>query len=216
MKSTDIFLSDHQELTNVGLVNLIRKEKDLSLVGNESDWTSFISTLEQTQPNLIICDYFENESFPTDFLERIKKVSPNSYIIIVTADSSEKQIHGLISRGARGFLTKSCSGEEILSSIRAVTDGNRFFCPTVLDIIVRKPDVEENQESSIANLSQRESEVLKLIAEGYSTQQISEELHVSIHTINSHRKNIYKKLKLKKPRDLILFAMNQGLVSDMN
>lgn len=216
MKKVNVLLSDSQELTRIGLSNLIKSEKGLKLVASNNNWSELINEASEKQPDIIICDYNSDNTYPEDFIDRLNTAAPLSSIIIVTNDSDERKIHSLIGSGARGFLTKSCSSKEILNSITTVHEGNRFFCPTVLDILVNKPDLSEEKEASIENLSQRENEVLRFIAEGFSTQQISEKLHLSIHTINSHRKNIYKKLKLKKPHDLILFAVDNGLVPNSN
>jgi len=91
-----------------------------------------------------------------------------------------------------------------------VAQGNRFFCNNILDLVVENPDNEEDCEPT--NLSPREYEVLEWITKGKTTAQIAEELHLSVHTINSHRKNILRKLNMRSPAELIVYAIESGLV----
>ena len=134
-----------------------------------------------------------------------------SKVLIVTNEVEKGHIQNLLSFGVKGIVTKRCSQTEIIHAIESVAKSNRFFCNSILEIVMA-PHEEVPTYCEPADLSKRELEVLELIAKGYRTVDIAEKLFVSVHTINSHRKNILKKLNLKSPAQLIVYALESKLV----
>jgi len=116
----------------------------------------------------------------------------------------------LLDMGVRCILTKGCSKQEILNAIHSISKGNRFYCNRILDQVMTRSESDE-VTCEPADLSPREFEVLQLITKGKKTVDIADQLNISIHTINSHRKNILKKLNLKSPAELIVYAVESGM-----
>ena len=112
--------------------------------------------------------------------------------------------------GVKCILTKGCSKQEILNAIHSISMGNRFYCNRILDQVMTRPETDE-VTCEPADLSPREFEVLQLITKGNRTTDIADKLNISVHTINSHRKNILRKLNLKSPTELIVYAMESGM-----
>ncbi len=162
-----------------------------------------------TDPQMIVIDISDKDRELVPKLRELKESLTASFLVISNSQTRDS-IQQMLAMGIKGILTKNCSEEEIVSGLRAVAQGNRFFCNNILDLVVDNP--EEKDDCEPTNLSSREFEVLELITKGMTTAQIADELHLSVHTINSHRKNILKKLNLSSPAELIVYALETGLV----
>ncbi len=210
MEPISVLISDFQYLTREGLIRMIEADPGLSLLGTVDDAKQLIKETSERHPNVLIMDY---QSKDPSHIELMKQVidTESSKLLIITNENKREHIQSLLDLGIKGIVTKSCSKDEILNAIKSVSKDSRFYCNRVLDTLM---DQEEEKEINCdpTVLSQREYEVLKLITKGFKTAEIADELYVSVHTINSHRKNILKKLNLKSPTELIVYAMETGLV----
>jgi DNA-binding NarL/FixJ family response regulator len=179
----------------------------IGVLENREQWMEQVT---QAQPDVLILDYPERQSDMNATLTEFIKLQANN-ILVVTNEIEKGHIKNLLSLGVKGIVTKRCSQTEIIHAIESVAKSNRFFCNSILEIVMA-PHEEVGQNCEPTDLSKREFEVLELIAKGFRTADIAEKLFVSIHTINSHRKNILKKLKLKSPAQLIVYAIESKLV----
>lgn len=209
--ASKVVLADFQFLTRKGLASLIHAIPGLDLVREVDQTDKLEETISEVQPDLAILDIHGKEHEVIDQIERIKQQTDTSLLVISNTQNKES-IQRLLNSGVKGILTKNCSEEEITNGLIAVSKGSRFFCNTVLEMVIKGQEEEEDCEPT--KLSKREFEVLELITKGMTTAQIADGLHLSIHTINSHRKNILKKLHLKSPAELIVYALDSGLVSN--
>jgi two-component system, NarL family, response regulator NreC len=207
--STSVLLADFQYLTRQGIASLVKAMPGFELVKTIDSPEKLMTAATQLNPDLIVIDISDKDKELIPQI-RLLKESQSCHFLVISNSQTKDSIQQLLSMGIKGILTKNCSEEEIISGLRAVSQGNRFFCNNILDLVVESPDEEENCEPT--TLTPREFEVLELITKGMSTALIAETLHVSIHTINSHRKNILKKLNLKSPAELIVYALETGLV----
>lgn len=204
-----VLLADFQYLTRKGISNLIKAIPGLDLVAELEDAIELESAVLKDSPELAIVDLYGHEETLLAQIERAEALSNTSFLVISNSQNRDS-IQRLLSAGVKGILTKNCSEEEITNGLIAVSKGSRFFCNTILELVVQGETDELDCEPT--NLTKREFEVLELITKGKSTAQIAEHLHLSIHTINSHRKNILKKLNLSSPAELIIYALDSGLV----
>jgi len=131
-------------------------------------------------------------------------------VISISSELSRPFILSTLQNGINACLTKDCSEEEILEAVESATKGERFFCNKVLDSLIDKDDFDLNCDPTI--LTKREIEIVQLVCDGFTTAQIAEELSLSKHTINTHRKNIMGKLHFKTPAELIRYAIETSLV----
>ena len=152
-------------------------------------------------------EYKGEQNIQPDTLERIKSKQPRLKTLIISEDDDPLVIRQFINSGVEGFLTKRCSNREIKAAVSSIAEGGKFYCESVIDIITNKDLPNPNE------LSDREMQVIRYVGKGYSSDKIADELNVSIHTVNSHRKNVLKKLGLKSPTELIVYAVKQGWVS---
>ncbi|MEM6361266.1 MAG: response regulator transcription factor [Bacteroidota bacterium] len=205
---TSVLIVDPQYLTRNGLFHLLDNLDDLNIEMQED----VLTDEDYSGYDVIVTDYMEpytaniKSGLRVNLLEKY-----TDKLLIISADQNTPRIRELISMGAPGYLTKDCTSEEILSAVEMISKGNRFYCNKVLELLTH---VEGNDPDDCVptNLSAREVEILKLIAKGLSTAKIADQLHISIHTVNSHRKNILKKLKLTSPTQLVAYAHEIGLV----
>tara|TARA_B100000212_G_scaffold306165_1_gene254563 strand:- start:73 stop:711 length:639 start_codon:yes stop_codon:yes gene_type:complete len=210
MKAIKVIILDFQFLTREGLIKLTKSTRNFDLVAVLEDEKQCMDQVTQLQPDVLILDYPEHQMDINETLIEVIKMQA-SKVLIVTNEVEKGHIQNLLSFGVKGIVTKRCSQTEIIHAIESVAKSNRFFCNSILEIVMA-PHEEVSTYCEPADLSKRELEVLELIAKGYRTVDIAEKLFVSVHTINSHRKNILKKLNLKSPAQLIVYALESKLV----
>lgn len=206
---TSVLIVDPQFLTRNGLFHLLDNIDQLEIemteeLTEDTDYSKF---------DVIIADYLEpyNANVKSNFKDILLK-EHGKRVLVISADHESKRIKDVIGMGTSGYLTKDCTPDEILSAVEMISKGNRFYCNKVLEMLTHV-DGNDPNDCAPASLSEREVEVLVLIAKGYSSVKIADELHLSVHTINSHRKNILKKLKLKSPTQLVAYAHEIGLTA---
>lgn len=190
---------------------LLDRQVEFELCGTRETLDGLIEELQVVKPNVLVLDYNEQDPSFTSKLREIKE-NTSAQILLITNDRDRNRIQTIIKMGIKGIVTKQCSKDEIVNSIHAVAGNNRFFCNKILDIVVEHNVPTEVEDCEATDLSPREYQVLQLITKGFKTSAIADELHVSVHTVNSHRKNILKKLRIKSPAQLIVYAMETGLV----
>ncbi len=163
-------------------------------------------------PDVLIVDYNLPDYISPDQLEKVLREKPVNTLVI-TADDDKTSMMKVVQMGVQGFLTKSCSKEEILLAIQATARGEKFFCHKVLNMVLEKNDPENNEsDCEPTGLTQRETEILKNLASGFSTKKIADLLNLSPHTVHAHRKNIIKKLNIKSPTEFVVYAFDFGLI----
>ena len=191
------------------MASLIKAMPGFDLIKMVDSSDQLVETVTTSQPKLVVIDISDKDRELIPKLKKLKETTTSSFLVISNSQTRDS-IQQLLGMGIKGILTKNCSEEEIINGLRAVAQGNRFFCNNILELVVDNPDKEDNCEPT--NLTPREYEVLELITRGKTTAQIAEELHLSIHTINSHRKNILRKLNMNSPAELIVYAFESGIV----
>lgn len=205
-------LADNQPLTSAGLIAILNERNDVKVVDQVETADQLPELLERHKPDLLIVDYDIPGYVSRDDLADIKKYSPQTNVLIISADNNKNSILQVLQHGIIGYLTKSCSKEEIMLAVTAVAKGEKFYCHKIIDIIMEKHFSPDPPEVSSGILTARESEILTLLASGYSTQRVADALFVSPHTVHTHRKSIIKKLNIKSPTEFVIYAMDFGLI----
>lgn len=194
---------DQQFLSGVGLKAVLQnggEPYDVKLLDVHKQLSA---QLEKYQPDLLVLEYLGDPPVHVDALQEIKRSYRKMKILIISEDDDTIEIKKRIALGIEGFLTKKCSLHEIQIAVDTITRGGRFYCQKVLDVMT-------NQEEALSvELSTREEQIVRLISKGTSSTEMAEKLNLSIHTINSHRKNILKKLGFKSPTELIAYAVKK-------
>jgi len=208
----DVLLADNQPLTAAGMLHFLGGKDDVRVVDQVNEKDQLSSMLKKYQPQILIADYNLPGYLTKEDLRGVKEISPGTHILIVSSDNVKASILDALQIGVKGYLTKDCSRDEIMMAVQSTARGEKFYCHKVLDIIMEKHFNPEPEVSDPAILTARETEILKLIASGKSTQQVADELHLSPHTVHTHRKSIIKKLNIKSPTEFVIYAMDFGLI----
>jgi DNA-binding NarL/FixJ family response regulator len=210
--SVKIILADNQPLTVAGLHFLIQGRPDFTISATIQRPEILQQEIERVNPDVLIVDYDLPDYVSTDQLQRIIN-SHRVNTLVITADEDKDSMMRVVQMGVQGFLTKSCSKEEILLAIQATARGEKFFCHKVLNMVLEKSEDGSNEADCLPiGLTKRETEILKNLASGFSTKKIADLLNLSPHTVHSHRKNIIKKLNIKSPTEFVVHAIDFGLI----
>ncbi|MFT6320823.1 MAG: DNA-binding NarL/FixJ family response regulator [Granulosicoccus sp.] len=211
MSKTTIAIADAQYLIRVGLRHLIEQFEQFKIVGEAGCEKDLIKILENHAPNVVILDYQQPNNFDISSIEKIKTISPESKILVISGDNEKENIFNVVQNGVSSFLTKSCDEEEIINAIKATAKQEKFFCNKILNFILEKSFAKPEDCSPIP-LSTREIEIVRLVVDGKIAKEIASQLNLSTHTIYTHRKNIMNKLELKSTSELVLYALEKGIV----
>jgi DNA-binding NarL/FixJ family response regulator len=206
-----VLIADGQELTSAGLASLIAGRDDLSILDIIHNADKLSELLVQHQPDVLTIDYNIPGSFTIADVATVNEFSPRTQVLVISSDNDRENILKVLQGGVKGYITKESNREEIMLAIRSTSRGEKFYCHKVLDMLMEqhltKP---ENDQPTV--LTSRETEILGHIARGNSTQQIADMLHLSAHTIHTHRKNIIRKLNIKSPTQFVIYAMDLGII----
>jgi len=208
-----IILADSEYLIRVGLRYFINSRKDMKILDEAIDHADLMEQMKKHKPDVVVVDYNQPRNFSKETITAIKKSSPQTNILVISADDDKQSIYEVLEAGTNSFLTKSCDEDEIIGAIKATAKGERFFCNKVLNYIMQRSFPEGEEDCSPVPLSDRECEVVKLVAEGLVAKQIAAQLNLSTHTVYTHRKNIMKKLGIGSTSELVLYAVNHGIIS---
>lgn len=207
-----VLLADNQALTLAGLVSILSGKEDISIVGQVTYREELAPQLELHKPDLLIVDYDIPGYITRSDLSDAREISLATRQLVISSDNNKTNILEVLQSGVIGYLTKECSREEILMATYAVARGEKFFCHKILNIIMEKHFSPEVTVASPTVLTARETEILALLASGYSTQKVADELHLSPHTVHTHRKSIIRKLNIKSPTEFVIYALDFGLI----
>ncbi len=206
-----VAIADSQYLIRVGLRLLLTENDEVELVGEAASKSSLFQLLEHQKPQVLIFDYNHPNTFDKDDLMKIKSISPNTGILIISADNDRQSIYDVLEQGVNAFLTKECDEDEIFKAIKATANREKFFCHKILEFLLEKSFGIEGA-CLPTPLTPREVEIVRWVAEGKTAKEISVLINISTHTIYTHRKNIMKKLKFSSTSELVLYAVRHGIV----
>ncbi len=215
-----IVLAEDHRILREGLRAILREETDLELVGEAADGREAINQVRALQPHLLILDLSMPRMDGLSALVEVKRVSPETRVLIMTVHRTEEYVFRAIESGADGYLLKDSSASELLLAVRSVLAGERYLCAAVATQVVSAflskkgiRQAEDKPRSVLETLSTREREVLKLVAEGYRSREIGEFLCISEKTVEKHRANLMRKLGINNATALTAFAIENGLVT---
>ncbi|HEX6227372.1 MAG TPA: response regulator transcription factor [Chryseolinea sp.] len=207
----DALIADNQPLTVAGLESFLAVKENIKIVGKVKKGVELADMMEKLQPSLLIVDYNTPGYVSIDDIRNAMLTSINTNVLLLSSDNNKATILEALQLGVKGYVTKECSLEEVGMAVQSTARGEKFFCHKILDIIMEK-HFRPSPESEPSILTTRETEILKLIASGSSTQTIADVLFLSPHTVQTHRKSIIKKLNIKSPTEFVIHAMDLGLL----
>lgn len=212
MTAITVLLADNQPLTCAGLMHMINDRDDITIVGKVPLRDRLNDLLSLHQPQLLIVDYSLPGYVTADDLSQVKQKSPRTNVLVISSDIDQRRILQVLQHGVLGYIRKDASREEIMMGIYATAKGEKFFSHEILNIILDKRFSNDAEAIATNALTARETEILTLLASGYSTQKIADKFSLSPHTVQTHRKSIIRKLNIKSPTEFVIYAMDFGLI----
>lgn len=216
MAKIKILLADDHAILRNGLSAIVAKEPDMQVVGEASTGREAVDLCAQLNPNVAVVDIGMPQLNGIDATIQIMKLGTQIQIVILSMHSDESYIVRALAAGAKGYILKDSAETDLLNAIRAVTIGKPYFSPkvtsTLLDDYVRHLR-QSGLQDSYELLTDREREVLQLVAEGRSNKEAATAMNVSVTTVETHRTNLMHKLGLHSAAEIVLYAMRKKLIS---
>lgn len=205
-----ILVADREDLAREGLKTIIIESKLFDSIFEVNNNTELSGLFEKETIDIVIIDCFGKNDFSIQDLYYINTRYPKTAILVITNELNEEVVQDALNHDVKGFILKCCKKKEIITALKNILMDEKFFCGSVLNTILSE---RFQQKSTKFNLTEREIEIIELISRGQTTQGIADNLCRSMHTINTHRKNILKKLNLKNKSDLVRFALENGILN---
>jgi len=215
MSTITLLLADDHNLIRSGICALLKIEPDFQIVGEASSGREAVNLATKLSPNILIMDIAMPLLNGVEATRQVLKNCPNTKVIILSAYNDDAHIESVVAAGAAAYLLKQTAANEIVRAVREVHKGNAYFSPTVTERLRAKSmaKLERPRENKPEQaLTSRESEVLQLVAEGFSNKQIAGELNISIKTIEKHRQSLMTKLNIHCIAGLTRHAAVSGVI----
>ncbi len=214
MSKIKITIADSHFLSRKGLAVLLKENADFTLLAEALSTSDLVNQSKFYKPDLIILDY-DSENFSIDGLSQIVKKYQNTHLLAITEFKNNSTVAKAMKNGITSHLLKDCDEDEIVEAIYKTAKGEQFMCGKIVSAVL--DDKSTNTITSYncdgLNVSEREMEIIKYIAEGLSNKEVADKLFLSTHTVTTHRKNIMAKLGVNNTAGLVLFAVRENLIS---
>jgi DNA-binding NarL/FixJ family response regulator len=214
--SIRVLIADDHKIMLAGLRSLLEKQTDFEVVGEAENGRKAVLIAQEKKPDVVVMDVSMPDLNGMEATTQIIESLPETKVIALSMHSDKRFVMGMLRAGASGYLLKDCASQELANAIHQVAGGNKYLSPEITGVVIDdflRGGASGEVATAASVLSAREREVLQLIAEGWSTKQIATHLYVSIKTIETHRRQIMKKLDIHTIADLTKYAIREGLTS---
>lgn len=210
-----ILLVDDHAVLRAGLRALLSAEPDIDVVGEAGDGQEAVAQTEKLLPDIVLMDITMPVMDGLEATRRIHQCCPEVKVLVLTIHDNEEYLFQILEAGGSGYLVKSSADIDLINAIHAVYRGKAFLSPSAAKMVIKRylqAVGQEEQKQNYDELTNREQEILKLIADGYTNQEIADLLIISVKTVETHRAHILEKLELHTRADLVKYARSQGLL----
>lgn len=205
-KSTKLIIADGNYLIRQGLRLIFQGNKEFEIVGETGSFESIFDLVRDLDPDVIIIGLNTPGASAMDVIDRLLHMFPRKKILVIDTIEDKQETIQILQLGVHGYILRQCDAQEIIEAIKAITSNKNFFCSNVLQF---NKDLEGGVQG---RLSMREVEILKLIAEGLTNNEIADKIFLSAHTVATHRKNLMKKFQAKNNVDLVISAIKESII----
>jgi two-component system response regulator NreC len=209
-------IAEDYTILREGLRSLLSSHPEFEVVGEAEDGQEAIRSVDRLKPDLALMDLSMPRMNGMDAIKEIKKRSPQTKVLVLTVHKTEEYIHAALQAGADGYILKDSTHAELGLAIKNILEGKRYISPGISESLIEgylEGRKKAKPSTTWDTVTQREREILKLIAEGYKNKAIAEYLCISVKTVEKHRANLMKKLDLHNIQSLTALAMEKGLIS---
>jgi two-component system, NarL family, response regulator NreC len=216
MSPISLLIVDDHAVVRAGLRMLLSADPELEIVGEAGDGAQALRMARDLAPDVVLMDISMPDMNGIEATRRIKSLCPDVAVLALTMHEDDQYFFEMLAAGASGYVPKRAAPDDLISAIRAVKNGGMFLFPSLARLLVsdylQRVGPEGGAGRPFDALTEREREVLILIAQGLSNQQIADQLVISIKTVNRHRENIMAKLNLHSRVELVHYALEKGLI----
>jgi two-component system response regulator NreC len=216
LRQIEVLLVDDHEIVRAGLRSLLERHQDVKIVGEAGSGAEAVELVVELEPDVVLMDVSMRDMDGVEATRRIKKRTPDVNVLALTVHEEEAYFFEMLTAGASGYVPKRASPQLLLTAIAIVAEGEIFLHPAVAGTLVQeylRAGRSGATRRVYDGLTPRQREVLTLIAEGLSNQEIAEQLHISVRTVERHRENIMERLNLHSRVELVKYALRKGLVA---
>jgi two-component system response regulator NreC len=217
MKKIRVYIADDHSVVRVGLRTLLESEPDMVVVGQAGNGAEAVAGVQQCRPEVVVMDISMPEMDGLEATRRIRALCPDTHVVILTVHAQERYLFPVLKAGASGYVLKSTVDTELIDAIRTVARGGAFLYPSatrmVLEDYLSRVQAGGEQDA-YERLSEREREVLKLIALGHTASEVAGKLNLSPKSVETYRGRIMEKLGLDSRPALVKYALARGLLTD--
>ncbi len=213
---TRILIADDHPLLREALCQVLSKEQDMEVVGKAGDGEEVVTMASQLKPDVVIMDIIMPKFDGIEASKRIKATAPNIAILILTAYDDDNYVLGLLEAGAAGYLLKSARGQDLVEAVRAIRAGESVLHPKIIEKLLKRAMLKSAgivKPRTNELLSEREKEMLKLLATGMGNKEIARKLCLSLRTVKAHMSNIFTKMNVASRSEALVEALRSGLIS---
>ena len=209
--TTRLLLVDDHQMMREGLRAIIEKDDSLSVIGEAGSGREAVRAAQKLRPDVVVMDVAMSDMNGIEATRQIRALSPNIHVVALSSHSDRRYVKAILEAGASGYILKAAAYGELLRGIDAARQGLKYLCTVVTSEIIESA-LQQNTPGSVYEiLGAREREVLQLLAEGLTSSQIAQRLSVSTSTIETHRRNIKRKLDVHNVAELTKYAIREGL-----
>lgn len=216
MKKGTLYLVDDHQLVIDGIIALVEGSGEWEVIGYANSGEEAIRKIPILKPDIILMDLEMPRMNGLQCTEKLLELNPNAKVVILTFHQEKALVQKMVKLGVAGYIMKNAPRQEFLTGLQLVIQGTKFYSSQLTESMLEVTPLTARKESNVkllALLSQREREVLQLIAEGISTREIAEKLNLAPATVETHRKNLLKKLNARNSAELIRMAITEGLLN---
>lgn len=211
-----ILLADDHQIVRQGLRRILEENPEMEVVGEASDGRQAVQMALETKPQVIVMDLSMPQMNGMEAIRQLSKRLPSAKVLVLSMYSDESYVVQVLEAGATGYLLKDSADTDLMQAVLAVHSGKSFFSPLISRILLDEY-VRQLQEKGVTDryelLTEREREILQLVAEGKTSREIAELLNISASTVDTHRAHIMEKLDLHNPYEVVLYAVRKGLIT---
>lgn len=210
-----VFLADDHVLVRDGVKSIINAQPDMSVVGEADDGPDTIAKCRQLQPDVVITDISMAGMNGAEVTRQLSRLCPSSKTLVLTMHESAAYLRQMLEAGASGYVIKRSSSEDLLHGIRSVADGGTYIDPRVAEKLAAGMRAQKSTDKSpvSAALSEREMDVIRMTAEGYTSREIAQTLNIGKKSVDTYKSRAMSKLGLESRTDIVRYAMSQGWLS---
>lgn len=211
MSKIKVIIADPNFLVRQGIKSILEKLPDVKITAEVDNCIDLEAFLQKKEVDVIVLDY---SGFKENEIEKIVGYKNVGRLMCITNEVNNDLIKKIIGKGVNSHIFKDCDKQEIIDAVYATSKGEKFFCGKIIEsLAANDPNSTANFSCSAIKISNREAEIIRLIADGYTTKQIADILNLSAHTIVTHKKNIFSKLGINNTASLVLYAMKENIIN---